>query len=120
MPFVFMDFQQLSISSWIVHKLWVFASLSQTLNISLSCLFELNDAISKSADYGLAALATAAIMEAVEVVISGVFAKHECLMMLPNSWPSYEKDNCYPLLVRISMWNFGCYCPLFSTSILGC
>ena len=49
-----------------------------------------------------------------------VWKHHQAFMHGKDSWPSYEKDHCYPLLVRITIWNFGCYSPLFFTSILGC
>ena len=49
-----------------------------------------------------------------------VWKRHQAFMHGNDSWPSYDKDHCYPLLVRITIWTFGGYCPLFSTSILGC
>ena len=31
---------------------------------------------------------------------------YQAFMHSKDSWPSYKKDNCYPLLVRITVWTF--------------
>lgn len=33
-----------------------------------------------------------------------IWKRHNQLMNGDGSWPSYEKDHCYPLLVRIMLW----------------
>lgn len=32
-----------------------------------------------------------------------VWKRHQGFMKGNDSWPSYEKDHCYPLLVRITL-----------------
>lgn len=32
-----------------------------------------------------------------------VWMRHQRFMNGDNSWPSYEKDHCYPLLVRVTL-----------------
>lgn len=36
-----------------------------------------------------------------------IWRRHQSFMNGDDSWPSYEKDHCYPLLVRIMRWTFG-------------
>lgn len=36
-----------------------------------------------------------------------IWRRHEGFMNGDDSWPSYEKDHCYPLLIRITRWPFG-------------
>jgi hypothetical protein len=45
-----------------------------------------------------------------------VWKRHQEFMDCKNSsWSSYERDHCYPVMVRITIWTFcGCF-PLCST-----
>lgn len=40
-----------------------------------------------------------------------IWRRHQSFMNGDDSWPSYEKDHCYPLLVRITRWTFGFHSP---------
>ena len=35
-----------------------------------------------------------------------VWKRYQAFTHSKDSWPSYKKDNCYPLLVRITVWTF--------------
>lgn len=45
--------------------------------------------------------------------------RHQMLMSGDESWPNYDKDHCYPFLVRITLWTFGACFYCISANISG-